>query len=145
MAIRLVVRLLHQMDGSGRFYRIDDGRRLRLLSLQSGLCYLPSHGESLVAVLPSLGRGRVSFLYYKFGKSNTKGNNLILEQIHGGTESIPLRMAPLVLIGTLITHLFGDLQDVRALPFRWEEVYRSGSVSLSALRRRIENTANLRN
>ncbi|GIP03801.1 voltage-gated chloride channel protein [Paenibacillus lautus] len=60
----------------------------------------------LLYLLP-LGGAAVSFLYYKFGKSSAKGNNLILEQIHGGTESIPLRMAPLVLIGTLITHLFG--------------------------------------
>lgn len=60
----------------------------------------------LLFFLP-LGGAGVSFLYYKFGKSSTKGNNLILEQIHGGTESVPLRMAPLVLIGTLITHLFG--------------------------------------
>ncbi|MGE7822624.1 voltage-gated chloride channel family protein [Paenibacillus sp. NPDC093718] len=60
----------------------------------------------LLFFLP-LGGAVVSFLYYKFGKSCTKGNNLILEQIHGGTEAVPLRMAPLVLIGTLITHLFG--------------------------------------
>jgi H+/Cl- antiporter ClcA len=60
----------------------------------------------LLFFLP-LGGAVVSYLYFKFGKSSTKGNNLILEQIHGGTESVPLRMAPLVLIGTLITHLFG--------------------------------------
>lgn len=60
----------------------------------------------LLFLLP-LGGVVVSFLYDKFGKSSAKGNNLILEQIHGGTESIPLRMAPLVLFGTLITHLFG--------------------------------------
>lgn len=60
----------------------------------------------LLFLLP-LGGAFVSFLYYKYGKSSTKGNNLIIEQIHGGNESIPFRMAPLVLIGTLITHLFG--------------------------------------
>lgn len=60
----------------------------------------------LLFFLP-LGGAGISFLYYKFGKSSTKGNNLILEQIHGGTESVPLRMTPLVLIGTLVTHLFG--------------------------------------
>ncbi|WP_127593619.1 voltage-gated chloride channel family protein [Paenibacillus lautus] len=60
----------------------------------------------LLFFLP-MGGAVVSYLYFKFGKSSTKGNNLILEQIHGGTESVPLRMAPLVLIGTLITHLFG--------------------------------------
>ncbi|MGG4094198.1 voltage-gated chloride channel family protein [Paenibacillus lautus] len=60
----------------------------------------------LLFFLP-FGGAVVSYLYYKFGKSSTKGNNLILEQIHGNTESVPLRIAPLVLIGTLITHLFG--------------------------------------
>lgn len=54
-----------------------------------------------------LGGALVSFLYFKLGKNSAKGNNLILEQIHEGKETIPLRMAPLVLFGTLITHLFG--------------------------------------
>ncbi len=49
----------------------------------------------------------VSFVYSKFGSNSGKGNNLILEQIHGGKEDIPLRMAPLVLFGTIMTHLFG--------------------------------------
>ncbi|WP_081739733.1 voltage-gated chloride channel family protein [Paenibacillus sp. JCM 10914] len=60
----------------------------------------------LLFLLP-LGGAAVSYLYYKMGKNSSKGNNLILDQIHGGTEAIPLRMTPLVLAGTLITHLFG--------------------------------------
>lgn len=60
----------------------------------------------LLFLLP-LGGAIVSFLYFKFGKNSSKGNNLILEQINDGQETIPLRMAPLVLIGTIITHLFG--------------------------------------
>ncbi|MCJ8014796.1 voltage-gated chloride channel family protein [Paenibacillus sp. KQZ6P-2] len=60
----------------------------------------------LLYLLP-LGGALVSFLYWKFGKNSAKGNNLIIEQIHNGNEAIPLRMAPLVLFGTLITHLFG--------------------------------------
>ncbi|RAV05042.1 voltage-gated chloride channel protein [Paenibacillus sp. YN15] len=54
-----------------------------------------------------LGGALVSCLYRKFGGSCSKGNNLILEQIHEGNGTIPLRMAPLVLFGTLVTHLFG--------------------------------------
>jgi H+/Cl- antiporter ClcA len=54
-----------------------------------------------------LGGAFVSYLYFKLGKNSSKGNNLILEQIHEGKETIPLRMAPLVLFGTLVTHLFG--------------------------------------
>lgn len=60
----------------------------------------------LLVFLP-LGGALVSFMYMKYGKNSAKGNNLILEQIHDGKETIPLRMAPLVLFGTIITHLFG--------------------------------------
>jgi H+/Cl- antiporter ClcA len=60
----------------------------------------------ILFLLP-LGGAMVSFLYFKYGKDAAKGNNLILEQIHGGKGTVPFRMAPLVLFGTLITHLFG--------------------------------------
>lgn len=60
----------------------------------------------LLFLLP-LGGAGVSLLYKKYGKNSGRGNNLILEQIYGGKETIPLRMAPMVLLGTLITHLFG--------------------------------------
>ncbi|MEK5034519.1 voltage-gated chloride channel family protein [Paenibacillus sp. FSL R7-0302] len=60
----------------------------------------------LLFLLP-VGGALVSGMYMRYGKSSLKGNNLILEQIRQGNEAIPLRMAPLVLGGTLITHLFG--------------------------------------
>lgn len=60
----------------------------------------------LLWLLP-IGGAVVSYLYVKFGKDSSKGNNLILEQIHEGNGKIPFRMAPLVLFGTLVTHLFG--------------------------------------
>lgn len=60
----------------------------------------------LLYLLP-LGGALVSFIYMRYGKNSSKGNNLILEQIGDGQETIPLRMAPLVLFGTLVTHLFG--------------------------------------
>lgn len=49
----------------------------------------------------------VGLLYKYFGRSVEGGNNLILEQIHDPREVIPLRMTPLILIGTFISHLFG--------------------------------------
>nr|WP_242853201.1 voltage-gated chloride channel family protein [Pseudobacteroides cellulosolvens] len=49
----------------------------------------------------------VSFLYVKLGKQSSKGNNLILEKINHENVKIPLRMAPLVFLGTVLTHLFG--------------------------------------
>lgn len=49
----------------------------------------------------------VGLLYKYFGSSVEAGNNLILEQTHDPTSTIPVRMTPLILIGTFITHLFG--------------------------------------
>jgi H+/Cl- antiporter ClcA len=45
--------------------------------------------------------------YHYLGQSVVKGNNLLLDEIHRPSHTIPLRMAPLVLFGTLATHLFG--------------------------------------
>jgi H+/Cl- antiporter ClcA/PII-like signaling protein len=49
----------------------------------------------------------VGLLYHYFGRSAEGGNNLIMDQIHQPGGGVPLRMAPLVLFGTLVTHLFG--------------------------------------
>ncbi len=49
----------------------------------------------------------VGLLYREFGSSVEGGNNLILEETHDPTSTIPVRMTPLVLIGTVVTHLFG--------------------------------------
>ncbi len=46
-------------------------------------------------------------LYHKFGKPAEGGNNLILDQIHEPGAGVPRRMAPLILISTLLTHLCG--------------------------------------
>jgi H+/Cl- antiporter ClcA len=45
--------------------------------------------------------------YHYWGASVVKGNNLLLEEIQNPRRTVPLRMAPLVLFGTLATHLFG--------------------------------------
>ncbi|OAB25630.1 H+/Cl-antiporter ClcA [Flavobacterium fryxellicola] len=45
--------------------------------------------------------------YHYWGESVVKGNNLLLEEYENPQRTIPLKMAPLVLIGTLLTHLFG--------------------------------------
>lgn len=46
-------------------------------------------------------------LYHHLGGRSSGGNSLIIEEIHDPTDWVPRRMAPLVLIGTLLTHLFG--------------------------------------
>jgi H+/Cl- antiporter ClcA len=74
----------------------------------------------------------VGLLYKHFGKTVEAGNNLILDEIHSPKETIPLRMTPLILAGTILTHLFGgsagregtaiqtgaSLADQLARPFR---------------------------
>ena len=44
--------------------------------------------------------------HYLAGRSSA-GNALLLEEIHSPTQWVPRRMAPLVLLGTWWTHLFG--------------------------------------
>ena len=60
----------------------------------------------IVWLLP-LGGLMVGLLYHYFGKEVVKGNNLILEEYENPKQKIPFKMAPLVLIGTLLTHIFG--------------------------------------
>ncbi|GJI97003.1 chloride/fluoride channel protein [Duganella caerulea] len=49
----------------------------------------------------------VGWVYLKLGSSVEAGNNLLIDEIHDPKKVVPLRMAPLVLIGTVISHLFG--------------------------------------
>ena len=60
----------------------------------------------LLALLPLAGFG-IGYCYHRYGSGVEKGNNLILEGIYTPQLALPLRMAPFVLFGTLITHLFG--------------------------------------
>lgn len=54
-----------------------------------------------------LGGLLVGLVYFYFGQSVVKGNNLLLEEYENPQKIVPLKMAPLVLFTTLITHLFG--------------------------------------
>ena len=67
--------------------------------------YREAH-KGIIWLLP-LGGLAVGFLYHYYGKRAVKGNNLLLEEIQRPQEVLPFRMAPLVLLGTLVTHLFG--------------------------------------
>ena len=61
----------------------------------------------LLALLPAAGWATAAAYRY-WGPSAEAGNNLILDRIHEpGSGRVPLRMAPLVLTGTLLTHLCG--------------------------------------
>ncbi len=60
----------------------------------------------IIALLPA-GGFFVGWLYHRYGSSVERGNNQILEEIHDPKRVIPLRMTPLVLLGTVATHFFG--------------------------------------
>ncbi len=49
----------------------------------------------------------IHFIYKFVGKNSEKGNNLIMEEIHEPGGGVPKRMAPVILLTTVITHLFG--------------------------------------
>lgn len=60
----------------------------------------------LIYLMPPVGFAMV-WAYGKFGKSAEGGNNLIVDQIHEPGGGVPLRMAPFILITTVLTHLVG--------------------------------------
>jgi H+/Cl- antiporter ClcA len=64
------------------------------------------HNKWIIWLLP-IGGLIIGLGYYYFGQEVVKGNNLLLEEYENPQKTIPLKMAPLVLFGTLITHLFG--------------------------------------
>lgn len=91
-----------------------------LLLLERATELRTSH-EHLVYALPLAGVV-LGLVYERWGRPIKGGNNLVLDTIHEGTthegakhegakhegaKRIPLRMAPMVLVGTVLTHLFG--------------------------------------
>lgn len=64
------------------------------------------HHMQLVYALPIMGLA-MGFVLERFGSTILGGNNLVLDTIHTGGAKIPLRMVPMVLLGTVATHLCG--------------------------------------
>lgn len=60
----------------------------------------------VIGLLPIAGF-LVAWVYQRIGKNIEAGGALLLEEIHQPNNVVPLRMMPLVLAGTLISHLFG--------------------------------------
>lgn len=60
----------------------------------------------LLYLLP-IGGLLVGLIYHYFGKGIEGGNNLLIENIHHPKNIIPFKLAPFVLFGTVVTHLFG--------------------------------------
>ncbi len=49
----------------------------------------------------------VGWVYLKFGQHVEAGNNLLIDEIHDPQKVVTLRMAPFVLVSTVVSHLFG--------------------------------------
>jgi len=64
-----------------------------------------SHAQ-LVYLLPVCGLA-LGLVYARWGQPIRSGNNLVLDTIHEARPQLPLRMGPMVLVGTVLTHLFG--------------------------------------
>jgi H+/Cl- antiporter ClcA len=62
--------------------------------------------ESLVFALPFAGFV-IGTLYERYGANVRGGTNLVIDALADGGPQVPPRMAPMVLVGTILTHLFG--------------------------------------
>ncbi|MEK6423691.1 MAG: chloride channel protein, partial [Burkholderia gladioli] len=60
----------------------------------------------LVWLLPAAGFA-TGWIYLRLGSSVEAGNNLLIDEIHDPARAVPTRMAPLVMLATVVTHLFG--------------------------------------
>ena len=78
---------------------------LFLYILERATAFRNGH-ELIVYTLPIAGLV-IGWFYEFFGRSIEGGNNLIIDTIHDEGPEIPTRMAPMVLIGSVLTHLFG--------------------------------------
>ena len=62
--------------------------------------------QNLVFLLPIAGYS-IGWVYLKFGGSISRGTSLILDEIQTPQTVIPFRLTPMILVSTVVTHLFG--------------------------------------
>ncbi len=94
LGIAVVVGVLAGLASAGFLVALDHVTEVRLAN------------PELLFGLPLAGFA-VGLAYHHVGGRSAGGNNVILDEIHEPTEWVPRRMAPLVLLGTLATHLCG--------------------------------------
>ena len=96
-----------QMDYS--FFTCRRLRRQRSAAFLLSLDYVTAtrlQQPWLLYLLPVAGL-LIGLMYHYWGRDCERGNNLILEEIHNPKVGISGRMAPLILLSTVATHLFG--------------------------------------
>lgn len=107
MSWRAQLGALAQWIGLGALVGVFCGAAsaLFLFLLEEATSYRTGH-EGIVYFLPLAGLV-IGVLYARFGESIKAGNNLVIDTIHDEGPEIPFRMLPMVLVGTVLTHLFG--------------------------------------
>jgi H+/Cl- antiporter ClcA len=78
---------------------------LFLFLLDRATAWRETH-PAVVFALPLAGL-LLGWLVERFGTPMAGGNNLVIDALHDDGPTVPLRMAPMVLVGTVLTHLFG--------------------------------------
>ncbi len=84
---------------------IGSASALLLVSLNWATDYRENH-LWIIALLPLAGLV-IGLMYHYLAGTASRGNNFLIEEIRSPHDIIPFRMAPLVYIGTVLTHLFG--------------------------------------
>lgn len=84
---------------------IGSASALLLVSLNWATNYREHH-LWIIAGLPIAGL-IIGLMYHYLAGTSAKGNNFLIEEIRSPHDIIPFKMAPLVYIGTVLTHLFG--------------------------------------
>ncbi|MCD2165029.1 voltage-gated chloride channel family protein [Comamonas koreensis] len=76
-----------------------------LFALDAATAWRDSH-RWLVWLLPLAGLA-VGWVYQRLGQAAEGGVNLLMEEVHAPNNTLPLRMVPLALVSTVVSHLFG--------------------------------------
>lgn len=84
---------------------IGSASALLLSSLNWATDYRENH-LWIIGLLPLAGLV-IGLMYHYLAGTAAKGNNFLIEEIRSSHNIIPFKMAPLVYIGTVLTHLFG--------------------------------------
>lgn len=100
-------RALVQWTGLGALVGVACGvaSAVFLLLLDRATAFRIAH-ERLVYALPVAGLA-LGAIYERWGRPIKAGSNLVIDTVHEDSPELPLRMAPMVLAGTVLTHLFG--------------------------------------
>jgi H+/Cl- antiporter ClcA len=104
---KAALRWIGEWVGLGALVGVASGiaSAIFLASLELATEFRGRH-ELVVYTLPLAGLV-IGLVYERWGKPIRGGNNLIIDTIHASSAQLPLRMGPMVLIGTVLTHVFG--------------------------------------